>query len=54
MNLADKVSAEDLEANNRAYYDEFLKLKPGSRLSQDPARAAQLWAESSRLVSAAG
>ena len=46
------ASADGLEASNGAYYDEFQKVKPGSKLSQDMALAARLWAESEKLVGA--
>lgn len=44
------ASADGIEATNGAYYDEFLKVKPGSRLSQDATLAARLWEESASLV----
>ncbi len=44
------ASADGIEATNGAYYDEFLKVKPGSRLSQDAALAARLWEVSANLV----
>jgi NAD(P)-dependent dehydrogenase (short-subunit alcohol dehydrogenase family) len=44
------ASADGIEASSGAYYDEFLKVKPGSKLSQDAALAAKLWAESERLL----
>lgn len=43
------ATAEGLEATNGAYYDEFLKVKPGSQLSQDRALAARLWETSEAL-----
>ncbi|MBK6657269.1 MAG: SDR family oxidoreductase [Proteobacteria bacterium] len=44
------ASADGIEATNGAYYDEFLKVKPGSRLSQDATLAARLWEVSASLV----
>lgn len=44
------ASADGIEATSGAYYDEFLKVKPGSRLSQDEALAAKLWTVSEGLV----
>lgn len=44
------ASADGIEASSGAYYDEFLKVKPGSKLSQDAALAEKLWAESERLL----
>jgi NAD(P)-dependent dehydrogenase (short-subunit alcohol dehydrogenase family) len=44
------ASADGIEASSGAYYDEFLKVKPGSKLSQDGALAQKLWAESERLL----
>jgi hypothetical protein len=46
------ASADGLEATNGAYYDEFLKVKPGSKLSQDMDLAARLWETSAKLVGA--
>jgi len=44
------ASADGIEGTSGAYYDEFLKVKPGSKLSQDAALARKLWEESERLV----
>ena len=44
------ASADGIEANNGAYYDEFQKVKPGSKLSQDAALSAKLWHVSETLV----
>lgn len=44
------ASAEGIEGTSGAYYDEFLKVKPGSRLSQDEALATRLWQVSESLV----
>jgi NAD(P)-dependent dehydrogenase (short-subunit alcohol dehydrogenase family) len=44
------ASADGIEHTSGAYYDEFLKVKPGSRLSQDMALAARLWEVSEKLV----
>lgn len=44
------ASADNIEGTSGAYYDEFLKVKPGSKLSQDAALAARLWQASETLV----
>lgn len=47
------ASADNIEGTSGAYYDEFLKVKPGSKLSQDTALAARLWQVSESLVAGA-
>lgn len=44
------ASADGIEASSGAYYDEFLKVKPGSKLSQDAALAEKLWTTSELLL----
>lgn len=44
------ASADGIEGSSGAYYDEFLKVKPGSKLSQDAALATKLWQVSEALV----
>ena len=48
------ASAEGIEANSGAYYNESVEVKPGSKLSNDEALAKRLWAESARLAAAVG
>ncbi|MCB1746099.1 MAG: SDR family oxidoreductase [Gammaproteobacteria bacterium] len=44
------AGADGIEATSGSYYDEYCKVKPGSKLSQDMALAARLWETSERLV----
>lgn len=40
-----------IEEHSGSYYDEFQKIKPGSKLSNDQELAAKLWKTSEQLVS---
>jgi retinol dehydrogenase-12 len=44
------AGADGIAGTSGAYYDEFLKVKPGSVRSQDMATAARLWEVSEALV----
>ena len=46
------ASTDGIEATSGAYYDEFLKVKPGSKLSQDGDLAKKLWEVSEGWVGA--
>lgn len=44
--------AQGIEGSSGAYYNEFLRVKPGSKTSQDMGLAARLWDVSRELVGA--
>lgn len=44
------ATADGIEPTSGSYYDEYCKVKPGSKASQDAALAARLWQVSEELV----